>query len=504
MDQDELQSLSEQIQERNWIKVASISEAIQVANHLRDANVFDLFRGQLNADWPCTSSLERKNDAERARARTLFNDLHEFATTHPEMQVYLENEVALWAIAQHYGIPTRFIDFSTNPTKAAFFCADTNTPVESGTTSALYCLNSVKFKEFWAQMKPFLKTADPSIIPRPPEIIHIDVSNLWRLQAQEGCFLWNPIDRMEERWWHFDRILFPYGGGHSVLPRRDEIYPENQSPLEHLLTEFFMNQKMSNGAKTIFDQFGESSVNIKPPEGYYDGLTWSPKPLPHGTDWTNLDDWIPDLIEHVEDTLPGWTIEFASKELGEFSSALESAFNESEISQHRSQGVTIDLQSNARQLTRLARLIQRLWNGMRRLPYTNSEIEECVRNTVRLYLRSSRPPNKSWYVEFGKGEHGTGAYSRAHVSGDNLAEAFSDSFKRIALEAHPRLEGNLGSLIQLSCRPSQRFSFEGLRKLMVLEIIPSQLVERSGYSVEEELTIWLSFSPAELKIFGLC
>jgi hypothetical protein len=55
----------------------------------------------------------------------------------------------------------------------------------------------------------------------------------------------------------------------------------------------------------------------------------------------------------------------------------------------------------------------------------------------------------------------------------------------------------------LQCRPWQRFSFNGLRDLLVHELIPAQLVRRVQREGNEALATWIGFSPAELKTFGL-
>jgi hypothetical protein len=53
-----------------------------------------------------------------------------------------------FAILQHYGIPTYYIDFSTDPAVAGFFSADTTTPPADG-HSVIYCLNTEKLKDTW-------------------------------------------------------------------------------------------------------------------------------------------------------------------------------------------------------------------------------------------------------------------------------------------------------------------------------------------------------------------
>jgi hypothetical protein len=56
--------------------------------------------------------------------------------------------------------------------------------------------------------------------------------------------------------------------------------------------------------------------------------------------------------------------------------------------------------------------------------------------------------------------------------------------------------------LQLAGRPWERFTFSGLRKLMVEEIIPTQIAWRV-LSDEASLRTAIYFSPSEFKVFGL-
>jgi hypothetical protein len=61
------------------------------------------------------------------------------------------------------------------------------------------------------------------------------VPDLWRLEAQHGCFLFCPYDNVE-RLYDFDRIFFP--NTHPLRGvRREDVYPERKSHLEVLLDQ---------------------------------------------------------------------------------------------------------------------------------------------------------------------------------------------------------------------------------------------------------------------------
>ena len=128
-------------------EVGDIEEAVELANKFNDDGTYDWFRGQTQA-WPPHSSLyrlqhgidaEASAEANRRRLASFFSWLSEI----PELRYLLEPEHvhSAFAIMQHYGIPTHYIDFSTDPGVAEFFAADTKTP-PVGEKSCIYCLDS--------------------------------------------------------------------------------------------------------------------------------------------------------------------------------------------------------------------------------------------------------------------------------------------------------------------------------------------------------------------------
>lgn len=84
----------------------------------------------------------------------------------------------------------------------------------------------------------------------PPYIFRADVSNLWRLQAQKGCFLFTPYFNLEDFHYDFDRILFPFDQPFSGIKRKD-IYPQNQSELEILLQQYFNAEERLTGYRRL-------------------------------------------------------------------------------------------------------------------------------------------------------------------------------------------------------------------------------------------------------------
>jgi hypothetical protein len=103
------------------LEVANIDEAIKIASEGARAGEWDLFRGQANSNWQVTSSAERLSDSQRQEAFERFKRFAGWAQDVAGMARYFADPDSMWAIAQHYGIPTMFIDFSDDPRVAAFF-----------------------------------------------------------------------------------------------------------------------------------------------------------------------------------------------------------------------------------------------------------------------------------------------------------------------------------------------------------------------------------------------
>jgi hypothetical protein len=224
--------------------------------------------------WPPHSSLRRvldSRDSERQElAARRIGMFKKWLGTIQELQ-YLQKEEFIHdfaAIAQHYGIPTHYIDFTTDPGVAGFFSADTSTPPSDG-KSCIYCLNTEDLISTWETLKELDERKGAKL-----ELININVRNLWRLQAQRGVFLcanynWE-ID------YPMDKILFPYRG-YPSFPTREEIYVD-KSPLEQLLDQYFFietatfgTEKMRKMIKELHDKGVNASFSQMEEwaDGYY-------------------------------------------------------------------------------------------------------------------------------------------------------------------------------------------------------------------------------------------
>jgi FRG domain len=113
--------------------------------------------------WPSSFSLFRvfqfqaKDDQQIRRAAERIDSFVRWAGITPGLEPIAKDHDALLAVAQHYGIPTHYIDFTTDPGVAGFFACDAAQPPETGTESCIYCVNTEDLNDVWEPYVPALK-----------------------------------------------------------------------------------------------------------------------------------------------------------------------------------------------------------------------------------------------------------------------------------------------------------------------------------------------------------
>src|SRR5690606_4291670 len=97
------------------------------------------FRGQSNIDWVLSPSALRYDKQElRDKALGVVQDeFLRFSYNKLPNPPALSDRLAWAGLAQHFGLPTRFLDWTQNPAIALFFCVNENVD----TDGAVYLMN---------------------------------------------------------------------------------------------------------------------------------------------------------------------------------------------------------------------------------------------------------------------------------------------------------------------------------------------------------------------------
>ena len=119
-----------------------------------------VFRGQGNYDWHIKSSLERMIERFHPNGKIQQkiypsgyekDMLKEFQWKYPKyekLNIPRENEVIEWlSIMQHYGCPTRMVDFSYSPYIALFMAIDS---ADGLNPSSIWCLNKLVLRMMYS------------------------------------------------------------------------------------------------------------------------------------------------------------------------------------------------------------------------------------------------------------------------------------------------------------------------------------------------------------------
>ena len=108
-------------------KVNNVAEYIEIVNILSQVKAEDfvngeiIYRGMANKDWKLLPNLGRYEDLSNGQE---YNLVHNLLSFRPEEFINLNSNFEILSKMQHYELPTRLLDFTTNPLIALFFACN--------------------------------------------------------------------------------------------------------------------------------------------------------------------------------------------------------------------------------------------------------------------------------------------------------------------------------------------------------------------------------------------
>ena len=381
-------------------RVNNLEEALELANKFKLEGVYNLFRGQPQ-NWEVISSLGRQTDDQYDEAKKKLERLYYFFQTEVSLKKYFVDVDWFYAVAQHYGIPTNYIDFSSSVNVAAYF-ATNSLDNKIGEECVIACLNEDDFNSLSDLGKAFY-AKDNLLVPA---IIKVDVDNLWRVQAQQGCFVFAPHGRIEN-FYDFDRILFPFEKSYTEIIEK-EIYPQRKSELEINLDHYFSVERRLEGQKRLEQLVRDTKMpttTLGPLK--YDHLLLT-KDAHRSWDIENTKVWnfsLSDNWKGLKETIRV-DLKFDSDMevnalLAEFCQLLEEWFKNNQI--QRSTPLEFNISSNpnleVELLKNINRSCTRIWDGTRNLPYTYHEVSMIISKYICVELHERIECDLTLFIE---------------------------------------------------------------------------------------------------------
>ena len=164
-----------------------IHSVVDLLSRLKEAEPFTMFRGQACAQWPLLPAMGRMHailaqyENWSAIELSLLDRFQKYGR--PFLAKEPGNKLEWMVVAQHYGLPTRLLDWTTNPLKALFFAVENPCNQDDGILWAL------EPKDWWHNLPDDKRVPDAvsSLIAYYPDHLNQRVSN------QESCFTLFPF-----------------------------------------------------------------------------------------------------------------------------------------------------------------------------------------------------------------------------------------------------------------------------------------------------------------------
>ena len=168
----------------NFSKISSLADylntidAYQKKQAAAEIKYELIFRGQ-NGDWPLIPGIARMADSEDLPQieQSMFNDFKRQAVRYLSFRP--DNDWEWLTIGQHYGLPTRLLDWSTNPLTSLWFAVNSGNTDENG-SGVVWIYQSDESN--------LVKNTDTSPFEISVPKVYLPQHNNTRIYAQSGIF----------------------------------------------------------------------------------------------------------------------------------------------------------------------------------------------------------------------------------------------------------------------------------------------------------------------------
>jgi len=486
-------------------EVGSIEEAVELATSFKSEGKYDWFRGQTQ-NWPLYPSAARCGTGPDEQKKVTDDQLLllRWLRQTQGLSEIADDIDAVLSIAQHHGLPTSLIDFSTDPGIAGYFASSGGK--ESCGKGHIYCLNTAELRYFDQEMREY--SAD---YRKSGEIAFIqsEVPNLWRMEAQHGAFLFAPSNLFD--YYLVDEIKFPHPSSLSFPTARD-VYPERKSPLELELDHFFEILAVSRFHEDFRKVFPDAQIHqVELPPNRVEPEFFKRGSLPRMPCWNrvNLDLWKIVPTQRLRDTALveiGLHLDLRSEASELRSRAAFGIVRALSLDPSlRKKAVNWVLLPQRRLQAKLRKEIDLVWNGMRTLPYEDATIADAIALCFALHRSGFREATKEEAtatisellgdsMRVGLGDaNGSSSYGYAATAG-LLGAIRSDIDLRIR-KSHLRYISSPFALLQMCSSPDRLFRFDPFVCLFGSQIVPTQVMRAEARGV--------FFSPARIAGFGI-
>ncbi len=480
-------------------KAENIDDAYELAESFKLSGKYNLFRGQAK-NWKVIPTAGRLSLKKYSESVDKLKRLHYYFSTENSLKKYCRRVDSFFAIAQHYGLATSYIDFTTD-IKVAFYFATNSKYNKVGEDCSIICLNEDDFKEFVS----FSKILYKDVVP--PYIAKVNVDNLWRLQAQSGCFLFTPFHNIETLY-DFDRITFPFSENFKGIADND-IYPVRKSEIEILLDLYFDTEEKIKGAERFQKIIEENNFPVTRFSHHNNYKILTKKEIHKSWKSSFHRRWDFSLTETLSSIKETRKIElFITQDLAikeqveQLKATLKKLFSNYEI--RRNTLIDFEFISKTKLSKKLHKSLIRnaslIWEGTRNLPYSEDEII----NIISTYLSLEMSKKQLGKIEYSVNDEKLiilelvnkyGGKTRCKASPSNVVLAFREDIDEIVIRTMVR---PISSEILLHINtPRYIFDFSKLLDLFKKELIAYQVLENS-----ENNNPVIFFSPSQLKIIG--